>query len=648
MNKNDFNINQQINIGDASKLLEISTVTLRNWTKQGYLTAVKDTSNQFLLKDIKDLKKKIEDGALPLLRKRANKKKNNISFVPKEYLTDLSFADELEKLVVHFKSQNLDLELSIFVLTLKFLVLRKEAILKNSNEIFNLNLFLEFRRKSISDEINSWLEEIEEEKNRKKLYLQLFEILTNDSHDDTVGVIYQSFMNCGDKSNKGSYYTPTKIVDNIFQSFENKNEKFLDPCCGTGQFLIRAVKNGYKNPLLLYGFDVDKIAVRIARINIMLLFEKIEFVPNIYEANSLTDSSDLFKSSKIESENFQFIATNPPWGAVQNLDSLYPEIFSAESFSYFLSRSLKLLNKAGVLSFILPESILNIRTHSDIRKLILKHASIIRIHSLGRKFENVFTTVVRIDLLLKKASNDWLLEVVANGNKYKIPQLRFEKNAHNIFDIYLTEKENKIIEHVYSLPHTNLKNNSEWTLGIVTGNNKKYLSETCTKDMEPIIRGSDVKAYVLKNPSSYINFKPELFQQLANEKKYRVKEKLLYKFISKKLVFAYDNKQLLTLNSANILVPKVENYPIKLILALFNSKLYQFIFNKKFNTHKVLRGDLEKLPLPYFSKPQIELITNLADKAIEGKDVMNEIDNLIFKFCELNSASKKTIKFYDF
>jgi hypothetical protein len=57
---------------------------------------------------------------------------------------------------------------------------------------------------------------------------------------------------------------------------------------------------------------------------------------------------------------------------------------------------------------------------------------------------------------------------------------------------------------------------------------------------------------------------------------------LIYRFISKYLVFAYDDKQKLTLNSANIVIPKTDDYPIKVIAALFNSSLYQFIFQKKF------------------------------------------------------------------
>ncbi|GAA7780825.1 hypothetical protein HpMS14_15070 [Helicobacter pylori] len=72
----------------------------------------------------------------------------------------------------------------------------------------------------------------------------------------------------------------------------------------------------------------------------------------------------------------------------------------------------------------------------------------------------------------------------------------------------------------------------------------------------------------------------------------------MYKFISSKLVFFYDNKQRLFLNSANMFVLK-ENFPINAnaLKELLNSDLMQFIFESLFKTHKILRKDLECLPL---------------------------------------------------
>ncbi len=640
------NNGQIISIKQTSGLLEVSEATVRNWVKHGYLSSIANTKSKFKRTEVIGLKNQIENGGIDRLRKRANKKKASNTFIPDEYLHDNSFVDEVEKIRDYFLSKELDLELSILVLGLKQLVLRAEVTLSNLANLFDLNSFSDWQRKCVKNEIVSWITELDiPNKICRDDYLGLFNLLSDVSHDDTVGIIYQSLMFEGNKSKKGSYYTPRELIEGIFNPRKKKCGKFLDPCCGSGQFLICAAQSGYEDPQTLYGFDIDNIAVRIARLNILLVYRGEEFTPNIYKADMLRDvaNGSLFCETNNLKHSFQLIATNPPWGAsyekdeIKYINSLYFAINSGESFSYFLAKSLELVSERGSISFILPEAILNIRTHLDIRSHILATSTIEKITCFGRKFKGVFTPVIRVDLLNSSADDNWKIQInAADGRAYKVPQTRFFKNEYTIFDVYLTEEESQIIEYLYSLPHVTLKGASEWALGIVTGDNKKYLSDEYHDGMESIYRGSDVDKYLLKKPSSFIKFTPKLFQQVAPEYKYRAKEKLIYKFISNRLVFAYDNKQSLTLNSANILIPQIEAYPIRVILGLLNSRLYQFIFLKKFNTPKILRGDLEKLPLPLMSDTAQHSITQLVNQALDGQNVETELDNLIMQVCGLS------------
>ena len=52
-------------------------------------------------------------------------------------------------------------------------------------------------------------------------------------------------------------------------------------------------------------------------------------------------------------------------------------------------------------------------------------------------------------------------------------------------------------------------------LGIVTGNNKKYIDTEKREDNEVILKGSDLYKYKFHPTSNYIVFQPELFQQVA-------------------------------------------------------------------------------------------------------------------------------------
>ena len=119
---------------------------------------------------------------------------------------------------------------------------------------------------------------------------------------------------------------------------------------------------------------------------------------------------------------------------------------------------------------------------------------------------------------------------------------------------------------------------------------------------------------------------------------------MIYRFISKYLVFAYDDKQKLTLNSANIVIPKTDDYPIKVIAALFNSSLYQFIFQKKFSSIKVLRNHIEQMPLPLWDKVTFSEIIKLVDEIIDKGDKFEELDYFIMKKYSLSSQEITYIK----
>jgi len=646
-----------ITVKQASEILDVSEATVRNWIRHGYLKPLEYTKSKFRDTDVNDLKEKIKCGKIKRLRNRANKRNAGNLFVPEEYLGNITFISETEQIRNIFINNHLNTEITLFVLILKQLVLSGEVVQENASNVLKIETYSCWRRECVKDEIISWSRESAiSEKLYKDGYIKIYNALTDISQNDTVGIIYQSLLPEGSKSKQGSYYTPKSVVDAIFREYRGDKGKFLDPCCGTGQFLIGAARSGYCDPELLYGYDIDGLAVRIARINLLLAFREKEFSPRIYKADILKDiaADPLFCETDGLKKTFHLTATNPPWGSAINSDdsnnysSLYPHITSGESFSYFLSECIDLTEKKGHISFILPESVLNIKTHSDIREHILKNTRIKAVYSLGRIFKSVFTPVIRLDLINDKAPDGWILDVeLKNRKKYQIPQSRFNNNDNFIFDVNLSEDEFKILSFLYNKPHLTLKGNSDWALGIVTGDNKKYVSDKKINGAEPIYKGSNVLPYRLSEPNFYIEYKPELFQQAAPEYKYRAPEKLIYKFISDRLVFAYDRNRSLTLNSANVLLPKLDNYPIKILLGLLNSKLYQFIYSKKFNTHKVLRGDLEKLPFPIIKNEEQSIIISLVEQAIEGKDVQDKLDFEIMKIIGLSKEQIETVMSFD-
>ena len=169
----------------------------------------------------------------------------------------------------------------------------------------------------------------------------------------------------------------------------------------------------------------------------------------------------------------------------------------------------------------------------------------------------------------------------------------------HIINYWTGVREQQLLEEMLQQPCLTLKGHATWGLGIVTGNNAKMCKRSRRKGLMPVYRGKDILPGRLKAARFFIN--PNDFpryQQLAPMELYQASEKLIYRFISNKLVFYCDTHQRYILNSANMLVLD-DGFPMsaKALAELLNSPLSNWLFQQLFHTHKVLRGDLELLPL---------------------------------------------------
>jgi len=639
-------LDQVVTAEKVAAMLGISTATVRNWVKCGHLRPVgQSRQNDFSVVEIENIKRQILNGDLEKLNKRANKSKAEKTFIPDEYVGNLTGLTTIEKIVDFIQTKKIDTQSALLHLAIN--ILKRQGILPKVN-ISNLGDInsLQFTNEQLRFELLDWLKLVQTNKPEDDYeFLLSCEI---PEYRDFLGIMYQSLLLEGNKSKNGSYYTPTNIVDSIVRDYVSGDLKVLDPCCGTGQFLLSFAEK-INDPSKIYGIDIDPTAVRIARFNILLFYKDKKFSPSIVCKNTLLDVGkyDLFSLDDENIKDFDVIATNPPWGlhfSKEDLDQLKmtdEEISSFESFSYFLNKSIDLLADNGILSFILPESILNVKTHQDIRKILLEKSKILKISYLDRIFKNVFTPVIQLDI--QKSQAPEMVEIIKDEDKYFIEQSRWMKNESNVFDIHVNDQDSVIIGKIYQKPHKTLRGNAEWALGVVTGNNKKYLASEKGNNHESIYKGKDVERFILNHPSNFIEFTPEKFQQVAPVEKYRAREKLVYRFISKNLVFAYDDKQSLTLNSANVLIPKIKDYPIKVIAAFFNSSVYQFVFQKKFSTIKVLRSHLEQLPLPELDEMTIHEIVRLVDEIILQQNSCDKLNSFILDIFNLTSSEKEYI-----
>lgn len=558
------------------------------------------------------------------LTKRANKRLSTKNIIPTEYFINKKNIKILSEIIDCIQEKKYDIETAIYSLAVNLLKTNKLLSIKN--------LKIKCDNPYLAEILDNRFENI-------KLQKDLLKFKLPSDEKDFLGIVYQSLLQEGSKNKQGSYYTPERIIKSITQNI-HPDMKYLDPCCGTGSFLLK-VSEKFETPKNIFGCDIDKTACFIAKINLIIKFKNIIFKPQIYNIDVLKDTQIL------KNEDFDIIATNPPWGSMTESEykKLYPEIFSGESFSYFIIKSQKLLQQNGNCIFILPESILKVTTHKDVREFILNNFEIIQIKNCGKIFTGVLSDVILLNLKKSHTPDGQnIISIVNNDNKCEIKQAAYLANKNFNFSA-ISDFDVELFRKIYSIHHLTLQN-SQWGLGIVTGNNKKHISEHPDDTKEKIYTGKEVLKYKLQASNKFITFNRQEFQQTAPDSLYRAKEKLIYKFISKKLVFAYDDKQSLVLNSANILIPEVKTHSIKTVLAFLNSELFQYIYTKKFNELKVLKGNLLQLPFPILSSETKNELENSIDRILikENSEAINKIDKLIYKIFNLRKEEIQYIK----
>ena len=452
-------------------------------------------------------------------------------------------------------------------------------------------------------------------------------------YEDLLGYLYISLTQLDRRKKAGIYYTPSLLVKRLIDRTSPLTKDiniFFDPACGTGNFLLQILSCAEKNTknssqtgnakIQLIGQDTDPVAIAIARINIALNAPATE-IDTLRKNVRVADSLLHFPSCKNT-----LIFGNPPWGAT--LPSR-KHSGAKDSAALFVQNSIRHQSDNGVISFLLPASLLTAGRHREMRKTLLENTRIISIDYLMQSFSLVDCPSVILTLQKdRRRPGIHCCDVYKKTEHYTIqnrsvPNPSF-KNTHfaDYFPmLHADDASYALFCKLDSLDHAvRLKGAADFALGIVTGDNNRFLIPSGTDHAgitaEPIIRGFNLNKYRLHGPFDQIRYTPEIFQQCAKEDLYRAKEKLLYRFIGKTPVFSYDDHGYLTLNSCNILIPHINGLDIKYILAVLNSDIATFYWRIGFDSVKLLKSHIETLPIPIASAAQQQRIVSLVDKIL--------------------------------
>jgi type I restriction enzyme M protein len=328
--------------------------------------------------------------------------------------------------------------------------------------------------------------------------LQKYSLISTSA--DVKGTAFQTFVYAHQRGERGEFFTPHPIVDLCVNMLDPKdNEKFIDPACGSGGFLVAGM-NYIKEKFLkerpelqnkatdfikeyahayISGIDINPDLAKVAKMH-MVLYD--DGHSGIFCANSLLDFNELIRIAekagvsralRPEPGNFKVLMTNPPFGSkgkvtdkriLQNfelgykweqekngrwiktnkiLDGQIPEIL-------FIERSLQLLAEGGRMAIVLPDGILNNASLKYVREFIVSKARILGVVSLPTgTFLQAGVNPKTSLLFLQKLNEEKLEELRAN--QYPIfmaivEKIGYDLNSKNPKPIYKRNERGEILQ----------------------------------------------------------------------------------------------------------------------------------------------------------------------------------------------------------
>lgn len=215
----------------------------------------------------------------------------------------------------------------------------------------------------------------------------------NTMGQDLLNLFFTTFNKYVGKSDKNQAFTPDHIVQFMCEIVGvNKNSRVLDPCCGSGAFLVRALtmalddcdtekeKENVKKEQI-YGIEFEEVAYGLATTNMLIHGDGNS---NIYQGSCFDKDDDFYSNAKIN-----IVLMNPPYNATQKeWHHKYLENWKdkkqdpSKGFHYVYHIAEKV--KTGKLAVLLPTAcaIGNNEEIKEFKKKMLENHNLLAVFSL--------------------------------------------------------------------------------------------------------------------------------------------------------------------------------------------------------------------------------------------------------------------------
>ena len=268
-------------------------------------------------------------------------------------------------------------------------------------------------------------------------------------------------------------------------------------------------------------------------------------------------------------------------------------------------------------------------SYKKIRKYLVENITITEIVDLQPGvFKGVTTSPIIFTLTNKEShlNNSVIIKKDLTDKVFnQVKQKDFAKHGY-IYNIFCKESE-RIIINSLNEDSINLGELCKYLrFGVVISKNKDEIvaDEKIDNNYKPYLEGKEIGKYSIDYKGQYLKYIPRLIHRPRTADLFE-SEKLMIQRITggdKPLSATYDNEYYYNKESIINLVLESSDFNIKYILALLNSNLMNWYYNKEFSNESKLTVNLSKeylseIPIKNISLEEQQPFIELADKMLE-------------------------------
>ena len=384
-------------------------------------------------------------------------------------------------------------------------------------------------------------------------------------------------------------------------------------------------------------------------------------------------------------EGFDVVIGNPPYAKSEHVSEDRREELKThygwrgDLYDYFIFAGFGLTSEQGIFSYIANDSFVTLPTKRRIRNIFLENQLMHLVKAPANTFEATIYTAIFI-LLKREVSDSHVymsgemnfpdFKYISNGEVdyaaiHKIPDCKFLLSAKNDWVLKLYTLEN--VEEYCEVLDT----------GIHSGNvRSKIFFEENNGSRDRLLQGKQIQRYSIQwdSPKAKykfcdVNYEPqpipgigrggkpskrnEYWHFCGDIENHHQPERLLMRQTDDDLIVAYHNEAELgrfyTDNTLHTILPKSEKTNLKYFLALFNSRLMNYVYHSISQEQgksqaqvkiKVVRSlpvvvPTEKEQLPIIALVDEILAAKAADPDADTTKQENRIDKLVYELYNL-------------